>query len=67
MTLQVQRDNEPSHPISVYSSQVAIVGSPSSNSELTLNLTEEAYEAGLVGALVYVQPDMGDGEELGAC
>jgi len=64
VTLQVQRDNEPSHPISVYSSQVAIVGSPSSNSELTLNLTEEAYEAGLVGALVYVQPDMGDGEEL---
>jgi hypothetical protein len=64
VTLQAQTKVEPSHPISDKGRQVAIVGSPSSNGELTLNLTEEAYEAGLVGALVYVKPEMGDGEEL---
>lgn len=43
--------------------QVAIVGSPSSNAELTLNLTAEAYDTGLVGSLVYVRPPLGEGEE----
>ena len=43
--------------------QVAIVGSPSSNAELTLNLTAEAYDTGLVGSLVYVRTPLGNGEE----
>jgi hypothetical protein len=43
--------------------QVAIVGSPSSNAELTLNLTADAYDTGLVGSLVYVRPPLGAGEE----
>jgi Helicase HerA, central domain len=64
VTLQAQPKAEPFRPSSDKGRQVAIVGSPSSNGELTLNLTEDAYEAGLVGALVYVQPEMGDGEEL---
>jgi DNA helicase HerA-like ATPase len=43
--------------------QVAIVGSPSSNAELTLNLTADAYDVGLVGSLVYVRTPLGSGEE----
>jgi hypothetical protein len=43
--------------------QVAIIGSPSSNAELTLNLTADAYDTGLVGSLVYVRPPLGGGEE----
>jgi Helicase HerA, central domain len=43
--------------------QVAIVGSPSSNAELTLNLTADAYDTGLVGSLVYVRTPLGGGEE----
>jgi len=64
LTIQAQPNAKPSPSSLDKGTQVAIVGSPSSNGELTLNLTEEAYEAGLVGALVYVQPQMGDGEEL---
>ncbi len=43
--------------------QVAIVGSPSSNGELTLNLTGAAYDTGLVGSMVYVRAPLGGGEE----
>jgi uncharacterized protein DUF87 len=43
---------------------LAIVGSPSTNAELVLNLTAAAYDTGLVGALVYIQPGLGEGEEL---
>jgi len=43
--------------------QVAIVGSPSSNAELTLNLTADAYNTGLVGSLVYLRAPLGAGEE----
>src|SRR5262249_1853928 len=43
--------------------QVAIVGSPSTNAELTLNLTSEAYDVGLVGSLVYIRAPLGGGEE----
>lgn len=43
--------------------QVAIVGSPSSNGELTLNLTAEAYDTGLVGSMVYILAPLGGGEE----
>ena len=43
--------------------QVAIVGSPSSNAELTLNLTSDAYDVGLVGSMVYVRTPLGEGEE----
>jgi DNA helicase HerA-like ATPase len=42
---------------------VAIVGSPSSNNAIALNLTAAAYQQGLVGALVYVRTEMGDGLE----
>ena len=43
--------------------QVAIVGSPSSNGELTLNLTAAAYDTGLVGAMVYIRAPLGGGQE----
>ena len=43
--------------------QVAIVGSPSSNGELTLNLTAAAYDTGLVGSMVYIRASLGGGEE----
>jgi hypothetical protein len=43
--------------------QVAIVGSPSSNAELTLNLTAAAYDTGLVGSMVYILAPLGGGQE----
>jgi Helicase HerA, central domain len=43
--------------------QVAIVGSPSSNGELTLNLTAAAYDSGLVGSMVYIRAPLGAGQE----
>jgi len=43
--------------------QVAIVGSPSSNGELTLNLTAAAYDTGLVGSMVYLLASLGAGQE----
>lgn len=43
--------------------QVAIVGSPSSNGELKLNLTAAAYDTGLVGSMVYIRAPLGGGEE----
>lgn len=43
--------------------QVAIVGSPSSNGELTLNLTAAAYDTGLVGSMVYIRAPLGEGQE----
>ena len=43
--------------------QVAIVGSPSSNGELTLNLTAAAYDTGLVGSMVYIRAPLGGGQE----
>ncbi|HEX6520500.1 MAG TPA: DUF87 domain-containing protein [Streptosporangiaceae bacterium] len=42
---------------------MAIVGSPSSNAELTLNLTAAAYDTGLVGSMVYILAPLGGGQE----
>lgn len=45
-------------------SRIATVGSPSSNYEITLDVTASARDVPLVGSVVYVENPMGEGSEL---
>jgi hypothetical protein len=47
-----------------HGARIAAVGSPSSNYEVTLDVTGSAFATPIVGAVVYLENPMGEGSEL---